>query len=124
MVERWKANAFGEVPLGRATDDDGSVTRGIEVGRNPITQDALLSIDTNLAVRFQILILSIARGRVCLQPFPAMLLDVLDIPGRFGQPAIETGLAGGSGKLTGDAAHLFMLSDEKAGQLLGEVPTR
>src|SRR5215470_5588449 len=59
-------------------------------------------------------ILAIAGGRVGLQPFQAMLVDALDIPRSFRQPAVEAGLVGGGGKLTIDAADCLMLSDEQA----------
>src|SRR4051812_2001967 len=75
-------------------------------------------IDRNRAI------LAIAGGRVSLQPFQAMRIDALDIPRSFGQPAVEAGLVGGSGKLTIDATDRLMPSDEQAGQVLGEVPAR
>src|SRR2546427_7112111 len=66
-------------------------------------------------------ILAIARGRVGLQPVQAMRVDALDIPRRFGQPAIEARLVGGGSKLTVDATHGLMFGDEQAGQVLREV---
>jgi hypothetical protein len=66
-------------------------------------------------------ILTIAGGRIALQPLQAMGIDALDIPRGLGQEAVEAGLVGGCGKLARDAADGLMLGDEQASQILGKM---
>src|SRR5689334_9377791 len=54
MVKRREADAFGEVPLGRATDRDLTAAGWTQIGDNPVAEEAFLSVDTNLAVRLQV----------------------------------------------------------------------
>src|SRR5215210_8852940 len=66
-------------------------------------------------------ILAIAGGRVTLEPFKAVLIDALDIPRCFGQPAVEARLIGSGCELSIDAAHGLVFGNEQAGQILGEM---
>ena len=45
------------------------------------------------------------------------------VPVHFGEPAIETGLVGGDGKLPVDGRNIFLVGDHQAGEVLSEVLT-
>src|SRR6266849_4785833 len=48
------ADALGEIPLGQASHADLVATSRTEIGRNPVADDALLSVDADLAVGLQV----------------------------------------------------------------------
>ena len=66
-------------------------------------------------------IVTIAGGRVVLQPFETVRIDASHIPLGFREPAIEAGLVRSIGKLAGDTADSFVLSHNQTGQILGEM---
>src|SRR5437867_717384 len=68
--------------------------------------------------------LAIAGGLLGLQPFQAMLVDTLNIPGRFGQRALEAGLISRGREFPIDATHGLVLGNQQAGHGGGEMPTR
>ena len=66
-------------------------------------------------------VVTIARCSVLLKPFEPVRVDALDIPGRFSQPSIESGLVGWGGKLSRDTAHGLVLRYKQPGQVFGKV---
>ena len=66
-------------------------------------------------------IVTVAGGRVVLEPFEAMSVDALNVPRRFRQPAVETGLVSRDRKLARDATDGFVLGNKQAGEVFGEV---
>src|SRR4051794_19579042 len=66
-------------------------------------------------------ILTVAGGRIALQPLQAMSVDALNIPRRFGQEAIEARLVSCISKLACDATDGFMFGEYEAGQILGKM---
>jgi hypothetical protein len=54
MVKGRDADVLGEIPLGDVSHSDLAAAGRTEVGRNPVADAALLSVDTDLAVSLQI----------------------------------------------------------------------
>jgi len=66
-------------------------------------------------------LIAVGGRRVFLQPSQAFGIEFFDIPVGSGNPAIQTGLVGGNGKLAVDARNVFMISDKQTGEILGEM---
>jgi hypothetical protein len=69
-------------------------------------------------------IVSIASSWVVLEPFKAVGVDALNLPRRFGQPAIETGLVGRGGKLASDTTDGLVFGYQQASQVFSEMAAR
>ena len=69
-------------------------------------------------------IVTIAGGRVVLEPFETVSVQACNIPFGIGQPAVETRLIRSIGKLARDPADGFVLRHNQASQILGEMDAR